>query len=274
MTGNYSVEAIRLARSFLFVPGNRPARFSKARAAQPDIIVIDLEDSVPAADKTAARSHVSEWLAAGNPAMVRIDGAGTDWYDDDLGLVAEHRAPVMLAKAERADDIITIAQLSANPVVPLIETATGVAAAAEICAAAGVPRPAFGSIDLATELGVDPGDRDAMLMARSILVLAAAAARIASPIDGVTTAMTDLQAVTDDFSYAKRIGMTAKLCIHPAQVSAVHATAAPSAGELRWAQQIIAACDADGSAVAMDGEMVDAPVLRRARRIVSTAQRG
>jgi citrate lyase subunit beta/citryl-CoA lyase len=274
MTGNYSAEAIRLARSLLFVPGNRPQRFAKALAAEPDIIVIDLEDAVPAADKGAARRHVSEWLAAGNPAMVRIDAVGTDWHDDDLGLVAEHGAPVMLAKAERADDVTRIARLTASPVVPLIETASGVAAAAEICVAARVPRPAFGSIDLAAELGVDPRDRDAMLMARSILVLAAAAAQTAPPIDGVTTAMTDLQAVTDDYIYAKRIGMTAKLCIHPAQVSAVHAAAAPSAGELRWAQQIIAACGADGSAVAMDGEMVDAPVLKRARRIVSTAQRG
>jgi citrate lyase subunit beta/citryl-CoA lyase len=273
MTGRYTAEAIRLARSFLFVPGNRPERFAKALAAQPDIIVIDLEDAVPAADKTAARNHVSEWLTAGKPAMVRIDAVGTDWHDDDLGLVAEHGAPVMLAKAERADDIICIARLSASPVVPLIETTTGIVAAADICTAAGVARPAFGSIDLAAELGIDPDDREALLIARSTLVLVAAAAGVAPPIDGVTTVLTDPQAVVDDFTYAKRLGMTAKLCIHPAQVLAVHAAATPSADELCWARRVIAACDADGSAVAVAGHMVDAPVLKRARRIVSTAQR-
>ena len=274
MTPGYTAETIRSARSFLFVPGNRPERFAKAVAAQPDIVVIDLEDAVAAADKDAARRHVGEWLDAGNPAMVRINAVGTDWHEDDLALVVEHGVAVMLAKAERAEDIGRIARLSVSPaVVPLVETAAGIAAAADICAAAGVQRSAFGSIDLAAELGIDPNDRDALLVARSVLVLAAAAARVAPPIDGVTTVLTDPQAVVDDFAYAKRLGMTAKLCIHPSQISAVHAAAAPSADELSWARRIIAACEGDGSALAVDGQMVDAPVLQRARRIAAAAQR-
>ncbi|ORA33983.1 HpcH/HpaI aldolase/citrate lyase family protein [Mycobacterium aquaticum] len=270
MTGNYTSTDVGFARSFLFVPGNRPERFMKAQAAKPDIVVIDLEDAVAPADKCAARASAEKWLAAGNPAMVRINAVGTEWHDDDLRLAAQYAAPVMLAKAECVDDISHVARLADAPVVPLVETATGLLAAQAICAAAGVTRPAFGSIDLAVELGVDPDDRSALQMARSMLVLAAAAAGTAPPVDGVTTVLTTRQAVTDDFGYAKRLGMSAKLCIHPSQVAAVHAAAAPSAAELRWAREVIDGCNSDGSAIAVAGRMVDGPVMARARRIITT----
>ena len=274
MNPGYTGAAVRYARTFLFVPGNRPERFSKAVAAQPDIVIIDLEDAVSAADKDTARGHVDEWLSTGNPGMVRINAVDTDWHEADLALVGEHGVPVMVPKAERADTIRHVARLTPAPViVPLVESAAGITAAADICAAPGVQRLAFGSIDLATELGIDPDDRDALLLSRSTLVLAAAAAGLAGPIDGVTTALTDMRPLVDDFAYARRLGMTAKLCIHPAQVAAVHAAAAPSADELQWAQRIIAACGDNGSALAVDGQMVDAPVLERARRIAAAAHR-
>jgi citrate lyase subunit beta / citryl-CoA lyase len=274
MNPGYTAAAVTYARTFLFVPGNRPERFSKAVAAQPDIVVIDLEDAVSAADKDTAREHVEEWLSTGNAGMVRINAVDTDWHEADLALVGKHGVPVMVPKAERADTIRHLALLTPAPViVPLVESAAGITAAADICAAPGVQRLAFGSIDLAAELGIDPDDRDALLLSRSTLVLAAAAASLAGPIDGVTTALTDMGLLVDDFAYARRLGMTAKLCIHPAQVVAVHAAAAPSADELQWAQRIIAACGDDGSALAVDGQMVDAPVLARARRIAAAAHR-
>jgi citrate lyase beta subunit len=165
---------------------------------------------VSASDKDTARGHVDESLSAGNLAMVRVNAVDTDWHEADLALVAEHGVPVMLAKAERAEDIGRIARLTPAPViVPLVET----------------------------------------------------------------TALTDMRPLVDDFAYARRLGMTAKLCLHPAQVAAVHAAAAPSADELQWAQRIIAACADDTSALAVDGQMVDAPVLERARRIAAAAQR-
>ena len=77
MNPGYTAAAVRSARTFLFVPGNRPERFSKAAAAQPDIVVIDLEDAVSAADKDNAREHVDEWLSAGNTGMVRINAVDT-----------------------------------------------------------------------------------------------------------------------------------------------------------------------------------------------------
>lgn len=266
---------VRTARSLLFVPGNRPQRFDKAVAAQPDIVIIDLEDAVGAEDKVTAREQTASWLAAGNTAMVRINAAQTPWYEDDLALIAQYRVPVMPAKSETAEQVERItAAAPGAPVVPLIETAAGIAGAAALCAVPGVARVAFGSIDLGNELGVDPENRDALLLHRSLLVLASAAAGLAPPIDGVTTTFTDPEPVVDDFRYARSLGMTAKLCIHPAQVAAVHRAAAPTDSEIVWATEVVAAADSsDGSAVALDGRMVDLPVVERARRILATAAR-
>ena len=161
------------ARSFLFVPGNRPDRFDKAAAAGADMVVVDLEDAVAPTEKDDAREHLRVWLRAGNTAMVRINGRDTPWYDADLELVAESGAATMVAKAEDPAELRRIADLRGGlTVLPLVETAAGILGAAAICAAPGVVRCAFGSIDLATELGIDPGDREALLFARSTLVMA------------------------------------------------------------------------------------------------------
>jgi citrate lyase subunit beta/citryl-CoA lyase len=275
VTAGPDLDTVRSARSFLFVPGDRPDRFAKAVAAQPDIVLIDLEDAVAADDKATARAHTSDWLRAGNRAVVRINAADTPWHDDDLAMVAEHRPAVMLAKAEHRDQIGRIVALAPEAaVLPLVETAIGVLAVRELCAAPGVARVAFGSIDLANQLGVGPDDREALLSYRTMLVLASAAAGLASPIDGVTTSFTETGVVTSDFVYALRLGLGAKLCIHPRQVAAVHAAALPSGADVEWANRIVAAVAAGDSAVAVDGEMVDVPVVARARQILAAAARG
>lgn len=266
-----NADTVRNARSLLFVPGNRPQRFAKAVAAQPDIVIVDLEDAVGADEKTSAREHTAAWLAAGNTAMVRINGSGTPWHDDDLAMVAQFRVPVMPAKAERVGELERVTELAPGaPVVPLIETAAGVAGVHQLCAVDGVARVAFGSIDLGNELGVDPDHRDALLLHRTLLVLASAAAGLAPPIDGVTTVFTETETVTDDFRYAQSLGMAAKLCIHPAQVAAVHRAAAPTDADIAWATEVVAAAvGSDGSAVAVNGRMIDVPVVERARRILA-----
>lgn len=258
----------------LFVPGNRPERFAKAAAAQPDVVILDLEDAVGDDDKDSARVHAANWLAAGNTAMVRINAADTAWHAGDVAMVAQHRPAVMLAKAEHPDQIGHLtARAPGAPVIPLIETARGVIAVNELCAAPGVARVAFGSIDLANQLGIDPDDREALLVHRTKLVLGSAAAGLAPPIDGVTTSFTETDSVVSDFTYARRLGMGAKLCIHPAQIAAVHAAARPSEADVEWASRIVDSLDAaGGSAAAVDGRMVDAPVVERARRILSAAR--
>lgn len=273
MSAGYDAGAIRTARSLLFTPGNRPERFGKAMAAQPDIIILDLEDAVSAEDKAGAREHVAEWLAAGHPGMVRVNAVDTAWHAEDLELIQRYRVPVMLAKADSPRQIHSITDAVPDvAVVPLIETAAAVATVGLLCTVPGVVRVAFGSIDFANQIGVAPNDRQALLLHRSMLVLGSAAAGLPAPIDGVTTSLTDSSAVTDDFNYARQLGMGAKLCIHPVQIAAVHAAAAPSGAEVEWAHKVLTSADAsNGSAAALDGQMVDVPVVERARRILAAA---
>ena len=250
------------ARSFLFVPGDRPDRFAKAAAAGADVVVLDLEDAVAPAAKDAAREHVVAWLADGHTAVVRINAAGTPWHAADLAAVRD-AAAVMVPKAERPEDLDGL-----SSALPLVETARGVTAATELCAVPTVVRPVFGSIDLAADLGVDPLSRTALLHARSALVLAASAAGCAPPVDGVTTALSDVDAVRDDTRHAVELGFTGKLCVHPRQVPVVHEAFRPSEEELAWARSVLAA--GDGVSV-VDGRMVDRPVLLRAERLLSRA---
>jgi citrate lyase subunit beta/citryl-CoA lyase len=270
----YTAQEIATARSLLFVPGNRPERFEKAAAAQPDIVIVDLEDAVADADKDVARAQARAWLNDGNAAMMRINATDTAWHHADLDLVNEFAPPVMLPKSENIDHVRQVGALHNGNivVVPLVETAAGILAAAALSAQTCVVRLAFGSIDLATQIGVDPDDRDSLLFARSTLVMASAAAGCAPPIDGVTTTIDPPQSVIEDFHYAQRLGMTAKLCIHPKQVDHVHTAAAPSADTLKWAQDILAEAKSGGSAVAIQGRMVDKPVLERARKILARSR--
>lgn len=268
-------EALAAATSLLFVPGHRPDRFAKAAAAGAGAIILDLEDAVAPDAKDEAREHVVAWLAKEGEdlAVVRINAPGTPWYNDDVDAIAALTGtPVMLPKAESHDDVYElIAALGEfGAVLPLIETAAGVLGAREILSVPGVLRPAFGSIDLSAQLGIDPTDAQAMLFARSRLVVAAAAAGVAGPVDGVNTDITDDGALARDALHAASLGFTGKMCIHPRQLGAVHTAFSPTADEIAWAQKVLAAAAAgDGAVTVLDGKMIDKPVVDRARRILA-----
>ncbi|XUL94023.1 HpcH/HpaI aldolase/citrate lyase family protein [Streptomyces galilaeus] len=180
----------------------------------------------------------------------------------------------MLPKAERPYQISDLlARLPpGSAVVPLLETAAGVLDARAVCAVPGVIRAGFGSVDLAAELGVDPDDPTALAYTRSHLVLASAAAGVAPPLDGVTTALDDERALVADAERAAALGFTGKLCVHPRQVPPVNAAFTPSDEEREQARAIVrASADraADGAVTVVDGRMVDRPVLERARRLLN-----
>jgi citrate lyase subunit beta/citryl-CoA lyase len=128
-----------------------------------------------------------------------------------------------------------------------------------------VTRLAFGSVDLAAQLGVAPEDREPFAYARSRLVIASAAAGLAPPVDGVTTDLGAGSPLEEDVRYARRLGFGGKLCIHPKQVAPARAGFAPTDAERAWARRVVAA--GDGVSV-VDGRMVDKPVLGRARHIL------
>lgn len=261
--------------SYLFVPADRPERFAKALASGAGAVIVDLEDAVAPAAKATARSALAAWLAgpAAAPVVLRINAAGTAWFADDLQL-ARHPmvAAVVVPKAEDAALLAPVAAL-ARPLLPLVESAAGFDALHEIAAVPGVQRLLFGSIDFQADLGIE-GDDDALLFFRSQLVLASRLAGLAAPVDGVTTAVDDEAAVTHDTLRARRLGFGAKLCIHPRQVAVVNRGFRPSPAEVDWAHRVLDAAGAEGAGgvVTVDGKMVDAPVLLRARALLARLQ--
>jgi citrate lyase subunit beta/citryl-CoA lyase len=270
-------------RSYLFVPGHRPDRFDKAFASGADLAVLDLEDAVAPQDKPAARAAIAGWLHAERPCAVRINAAGTEWFDADLALCRQLRlqrgglAAVLLPKAERAEHVAALAAAAPGAaIVAIVETAAGIAQARTL-AASGVQRLAFGALDFAVDLGLDvdeQGAQDELAAFRSELVLASRLAGIAAPVDGVTTALDDDARLAADTARARRFGFGAKLCIHPKQIAVVHRTFAPPAEQVAWAGRVLAAVQASGgAAVQVDGRMVDRPVVLQAEAILAAARR-
>jgi citrate lyase subunit beta/citryl-CoA lyase len=261
-------------RSYLFVPGDRPERIAKAQASGADAVIVDLEDAVAPARKGAARDAVAGALDAAQPVVLRINGADTGWFADDARLAAHPGVmAVLLPKAASADAVADLrAACDGKPVLALVESAAGMANLPALAAAPGVARLVFGSIDF--QLDLDIGDEDqALLPFRMQLVLASRVANLPPPVDGVTTAFDDVARIEHDARRARSIGFGAKLCIHPRQVAIVNGAFSPTADELDWARRVVeSAAASGGAAVAVDGKMVDAPVLARARRLLDAAR--
>lgn len=265
-------------RSYLFVPANRPERIAKALVSGADAVIVDLEDAVAPQAKDEARHALAAWLrtaGAGPQVVVRVNGAETAWFAADLATCAAPAVrAVMLPKAGQPGDVAAVHQaLPGKSIIALIETAEGFDQMREIARAAGVERLAFGSIDFQLDLGmVGDGDGEELLFFRSRFVLESRLARLAPPVDGITVAIDDAALVMRDAQAARRLGFGAKLCIHPQQVETVNCGFTPTASEIDWARRVLnAGRQAAGAAVAVDGRMVDRPVLMRAEALLRQA---
>ena len=262
------------ARSWLFVPGDRRDRFAKAAASGADLVVCDLEDAVAAEAKASARANVAEWLHDDGLACVRVNAPGTRLHDGDVAALVglPGLRAVMVPKAEDPRGLAELSEALGpqTAVVALVESALGVHRAYDLAAAPGVARLAFGSIDFALDVAAED-TQTPMLFARSTLVLASRVARIAPPVDGVTAALDDPSLVAADAAAALSLGFGGKLCVHPRQVKAVNAAFSPTPEDVRAARRILDSLT-DGGAGRVDGQMVDAPVVERARRILAGAR--
>jgi citrate lyase subunit beta/citryl-CoA lyase len=277
-------------RSYLYVPGDAPRKLARALTSGADALIVDLEDAVAPSGKEAARTAVHDWLEAGPDATVWVRiNPGEAGHHDARAVVSPALAGVCVAKTASANEIATLGTVLAEAeealglpvgrvaVVPLLETAGAVLAAAEIARAPRVTRLQLGEADLRAELGVEPGpDERELLWARSMVVLASAAAGIEPPVASASTDFHDLDALRVSTEALRRMGFRGRTCIHPAQVPVVNEVFTPGEAELTRARDLVERFEASlatgsGVCVDADGRMVDEAVVKAARRTLSNA---
>lgn len=277
-------------RSLLFSPGDRPELMRKAPETGADVVCFDLEDAVAPARKGEAREAVRGVLADPSfdpdaEVVVRLTASafesdlatllGGDGDGGDVRLDA-----VMLPKAGYEEDVRAVAdELDARgrplPVFALVESARGVLNAPEIAAADATTAVLFGAEDLAADLGATrTREGTEVLYARERVVLAAAAEDV-DAIDTVYTDFEDESGLREATEFAATLGYDGKMAIHPAQVPPMNEAFTPSPDRVEWAKRVIAArdgADEEGRGVfRVDGEMIDAPLVAQAERILDRA---
>ncbi len=263
--------------ALLFCPADRPDRYPKALAAA-DAVILDLEDGVGAEGKDAARAALAASDLDPARVIVRVNATGTPEHAADIAaLRATPYRLIMLPKAE------TRAQLDGLGadwrVVALCETALGVVNAAEVAAAPNVIAVMWGAEDLIASMRgrtsrfPDGRYRDVALHARSAVLLAAAA-HGRSAIDAVYVNIPDLDGLAAEAEDAAASGFTLKGCIHPSQVAVVRKAFQADEAQVAWARRVLAAArDArarDKGAIKVDGQMIDAPLIRQAEAILAS----
>jgi citrate lyase subunit beta/citryl-CoA lyase len=283
-------------RSLLFVPGDSDRKLTKALSSDADVIIVDLEDSVAAENKAAARDtaayFINDLVRHRTPKMyVRVNDLGSGLTRDDLKAVLAARPDgIMLPKCNAGADVVELAAMlrvaeaehgiadGATAIIPLItETPAGVLAAASH----GNPHPrlaglTWGAEDLSAAIGAtatrDAHGRytDVFRIARALTILAASAAGVAA-IDTVFVNFRDASGLRKECLEAARDGFTGKLAIHPDQVPIINVSFTPSAPAVEEATTIVKAFADAGmpGVVSIDGKMYDRPHLRRAERLLA-----
>lgn len=284
-------------RSMLFVPGDSERKLAKALASDADALIVDLEDSVAAANKETARHLAAEFIAAskGGPQIyVRVNDLLSGLIDADLDVVMK-AAPdgIMLPKSNSGADVGRLSTRlrveeaqngltdGATKIMPIItETAAGVfAAGSYVPADTRLSGLTWGAEDLSAEIGAsDTRDAaglytDLFRFARVATLLAASAAGVAA-IDTVFPDFKDEAAFHRDCLEGARDGFVGRMAIHPAQVAIINEVFTPSPRAVAQAQAIIDAFATAGNAgvAAIDGSMVDLPHLKRAERLLARAK--
>jgi citrate lyase beta subunit len=278
------------------VPGAEPRKLERAREAGADVLILDLEDSVAPEQKTEARQRVAEALVSdlGSAKLaVRINAPGTPYFEADLeGVTGAGGKLIVLPKCESAGQVADVAESveklerkrgvgseEGAKLVALVESPAGVLNAASIAAAAAkVEALAFGHADFSLEMGLGEADASCGVIyhARCTLVIAAKAAGVA-PIDCVHLAVRDEEAYRADAELGLRLGFEGKLCIHPKQVEIANEIYTPTSEQVDYALRVVEAWEAaqaEGRGVfALEGKMVDAPLVAVQRRILQRARR-
>lgn len=256
----------------LVVPADRAERFQSAIDSGADAVVLDLADTVAPDSKADARARLPAHLARLGPSntalLSRINARGTPWFGEDLIAVAqiEGLEGIVLPKAETVVDIERIRKVVGDSVVivALIETAKGLRAAEDIAKAAD--RLAFGAMNYALDLAM-PHSAEALLHARSSLVLASRLAGLPAPIDGATLDLRDDFGTEADARYAASLGFAGTLLIHSDQIEPARRGFGPTNSQLQWAAAIVERSQAEVTSPA-NAPIVDVSAILQAERIL------
>jgi citrate lyase subunit beta/citryl-CoA lyase len=281
-------------RSFLFAPANHPRRVEKAFTLDADAVILDLEDACAVSEKAASRPRVAEAMARPRHCLgyVRVNPLSTPFaYGDLAQTIRPGLDGVVLPKVESASDLRTadwlMTQLErergmpegAVDLIPIIETAQGLARLAEILAATPrVRRVAFGAGDFTLDLDLTwTRDEDELAPYRAQVVLLSRAAGLEPPIDTVWVDLKDPEGCAASARKAREMGFQGKLCIHPDQVDMVNGAFSPTDAQVTRARRVLdafAQAEANGSsAIQLDGQFIDYPIVYAARRVLATSEK-
>ncbi len=278
----------RPRRSALYMPGSKPRALEKARGLAADVLILDLEDAVVPAEKTAARQTVGEAVRARGfgrrEVVVRVNGLGTPWGADDLAMAAECRPDAILVPKVDAASTLGDAEMrlfaAGAAVIPLwamIETPRGVLGIREIARSSpSLACLVMGTNDLAAELGAaQTPDRAPLMTALGLCVLAARANELAI-LDGVHNAFRDLEGLRAACRQGREMGFDGKTLIHPDQLAIANEVFGPSPDAIETAERHMAAfaeAEAAGRGVAVvDGRIVENLHVATARRLLAQAE--
>ena len=265
--------------ALLFCPADRPDRYAKALAAA-DAAILDLEDGVGADGKDAARAALVASVLDPARVIVRVNATGTPEHAADIA--ALRGTPYRLIMLPKTETRAQLDGLGADwRVVALCETALGVVNAAEVAAAPNVIAVMWGAEDLIASMRgrtsrfPDGRYRDVALHARSTVLLAASA-HGRSAIDSVYVNIPDLDGLAAEAEDAAASGFTLKGCIHPSQVAVVRKAFQADEAQVAWARRVLAAARdtsaRDRGAIKVDGQMIDAPLIRQAEAILASVR--
>jgi len=263
--------------ALLFCPADRPDRYAKALAAA-DAAILDLEDGVGADGKDAARAALVASVLDPARVIVRVNATGTPEHAADMA--ALRGTPYRLIMLPKTETRAQLEGLGADwRVVALCETALGVVNAAEVAAAPNVIAVMWGAEDLIASMRgrtsrfPDGRYRDVALHARSAVLLAASAYGRPA-IDAVYVNIPDLDGLAAEAEDAAASGFTLKGCIHPSQVAVVRKAFQADEAQVAWARRVLAAARdtsaRDKGAIKVDGQMIDAPLIRQAEAILAS----
>lgn len=257
--------------AWLFCPADRVDRYKKA-AARADVVILDLEDAVAASDKASARESLVSELLDPDRTVVRINPFGTPDFELDREVLdcTPYRY-VMLPKCEGPEQVSVLEHYD---VIPIVETPLGAVVVFETLGAANAVGVMWGAEDLTAALGgrssrfSDGRYRDVARHVRSQSLLAAKA-RAMFALDSVYLDIGDHAGLKIEVDDAAAIGFDGKVAIHPGQVSVIRAAYAPTAEQIAWATRLLDAVEGERGVFSFEGQMVDAPVLRQAERILN-----